>query len=285
MKRCPTCNRTFTDKNLSFCIDDGTPLTPVPDDESTVVSPSSQTSGSGAPSSPSPGSNWSTPAYKPPRSYVPPGSTKTRTWPWILGALGFVLLVVIGLGVALAVMVPRMLRASANRNRPPATVNLGNRNDQDANRNSAENANASDNANANTNENANTKSDENLNPPPTDSSKVLSDLTDLENEWTAANINADKKALDRILADDFVGTFEGQQQVKKQYLREIQRDSSIDKWHFQDLKVNLNGDRATLTGIVKYTVRGTEQRYSFVDKFAWREGRWQATSSDVNSIK
>jgi len=199
--------------------------------------------------------------------------------------LGFVLLVVIGLGVALAVMVPRMLRASANRNRPPATVNLGNRNDQDANRNSAENANASDNANANTNENANTKSDENLNPPPTDSSKVLSDLTDLENEWTAANINADKKALDRILADDFVGTFEGQQQGKKQYLREIQRDSSIDKWDFQDLKVNLNGDRATLTGIVKYTVRGTEQRYSFVDKFAWREGRWQATSSDVNSIK
>ncbi len=26
MKRCPTCNKTFTDQNLSFCIDDGTPL-------------------------------------------------------------------------------------------------------------------------------------------------------------------------------------------------------------------------------------------------------------------
>jgi len=182
-------------------------------------------------------------------------------------------------------MVPRILRASANRNRPSATVNLGNRNDDESHSTSRADENANENANTDTNKNANTKSDENLNPPPTDSAKVLSDLTDLENEWTAANINADKKALDRILADDFVGTFEGQQQGKKQYLREIQRDASIDKWDFEDLKVNLNGDRATLTGIVKYVVRGAEQQFRFVDKFTWRDGRWQATSSDVDSIK
>ena len=44
MKRCRTCNRTYTDPNLSYCIDDGTPLITeaVADDESTVVNTSSR---------------------------------------------------------------------------------------------------------------------------------------------------------------------------------------------------------------------------------------------------
>ena len=28
MKRCPSCNRTYTDASLNFCLEDGTPLTP-----------------------------------------------------------------------------------------------------------------------------------------------------------------------------------------------------------------------------------------------------------------
>ena len=34
-------------------------------------------------------------------------------------------------------------------------------------------------------------------PPPTDQEQVLAQLTNLEQEWTVANINADKKKLDR----------------------------------------------------------------------------------------
>ena len=26
MKRCPSCNRTYTDVSLNFCLEDGTPL-------------------------------------------------------------------------------------------------------------------------------------------------------------------------------------------------------------------------------------------------------------------
>ena len=37
---------------------------------------------------------------------------------------------------------------------------------------------------------------------------VLAQLKNLEHEWTVANINADKKQLDKILADDYVGTQE-----------------------------------------------------------------------------
>src|ERR1043165_399765 len=70
MKRCTTCNRTFTDPNLRFCIDDGTPLTDVEPDENdaTVVTPHNQEdSGNAA-------------AYTPPVSWVPGGAAAEGGW-------------------------------------------------------------------------------------------------------------------------------------------------------------------------------------------------------------
>src|SRR5882672_2685838 len=45
MKQCPTCNRTYSDVNQSFCLDDGTPLTVPYDPEATkVITPASEDS-------------------------------------------------------------------------------------------------------------------------------------------------------------------------------------------------------------------------------------------------
>ena len=71
-----------------------------------------------------------------------------------------------------------------------------------------ENSNTAANSNSNTAEttNANSNSTEPVDaPPPADRDQVMAQLQDLENEWTVANLNADKKKLDRILADDYVG--------------------------------------------------------------------------------
>ncbi len=114
---------------------------------------------------------------------------------------------------------------------------------------------------------------------------MLAQLNDLENEWTVANINADKKKLDRILADDYVGKSEGRPQGKAEYLKTIEPDSTIQKWEFEDLKVSLAGDRATLTGIIRLQVKDQELAFNFVDKFVWRDGRWQAIGSEVNPVK
>lgn len=38
MKRCPTCNRSYDDDTLSFCLEDGTRLATAYDPEATVVS-------------------------------------------------------------------------------------------------------------------------------------------------------------------------------------------------------------------------------------------------------
>ena len=288
MKRCPTCNRTFDERNLSFCIDDGTPLIPVDtDDESTVVSPRVQAGTAVGASSESSATNWNAPAYQPPGASVSPSNVNRRrsSWPWLLAILGIVLMTIVGIGVAAAILVPRFLRASVHGNRPRESVTIGNRNDSNSNLSPTTNMNENSNANTKANENANANAEEVLSPPPTDSASVLTDLRNLEDEWKVANINADKKTLARILADDYVGVRDGRPQGKKRVPEDIQRDTTIEKWDFEDLKVDLKGDRATLTGVVKFTSGSNELSYRFIDKFVWRGGRWQATASQLDPVK
>ena len=253
MKRCSTCNRTYDDPNLIFCVDDGTPLTPVEaDDETTVVRPRNTDA-----------NDWNAQAYLPPGSYVPAGSEAKRRgpWPWVLGIGGAFILGIIALSVVGYVVMIRSQkneRVSINSNRP---VNS--------------NVAPESNSNSNAHEDVDT-------PPPANHEKVLGELTNLEQEWTVANINADKKKLDRILADDFVGQDERDQpQSKADYIRTIQRDTGIEKWEFSDLKLKLVGDRATLTGIITYFVQDRSVSLDFTDKFVWRDGRWQATGAEI----
>lgn len=291
MKRCPTCNKTFTDQHLSFCVDDGTPLAVVDTslDEATVVRPAAGEAGSGGRLG-----AGGVPPYQPPGSYLPPGAPARsggKKWPWILGILTVVLLVFAGLGIAAVILIPNMMRRQATTNARNANVNIGientNRNSGGPNSNTSgsENDNAND-ENGNTNDAAN----EDTTPPPTEEQEVLSDLKDLEDDWTVANINADKKKLNRILADDYVDKSEGKSRGKAEYLKTAQRDNSIQKWAFEDLKVSLKGDRATLSGIVRFDVKdqqGEDRQapFTFTDKFVWRDGRWQATGSEVNPMK
>jgi uncharacterized protein DUF4440 len=257
MKRCSTCNRTYTDPALSFCIDDGTPLTTVePDDDATVVRPRSNES-----------NEWNAVAYQPPGAYFPPGGEgkRRRAWPWILGIVGAFLLGILALSIAAIIMVPRLRR-------PLRTERAG------SNINRIEAPTPSENINVNSNaaESINT-------PPPAEREKVLAELTQLENEWTVANLNADKKKLDQILADDYVGQSnqEGELQTKAEYIRTIERDTNVEKWDFSNLRLTLAGDRATLAGTVTFVVQGRNLTFDFIDKFVWRDGRWQATGSQL----
>lgn len=236
MKRCPNCNRTYSDPNLGFCVDDGTPLVEIADDESTIVQ-----------------------QYRPPIAYVPPAEQKRRrAWPWVLGIVGAFVLGVMGLMIAGAIFLPRMVRQRDHR--PPVTSNVNT--DNSNNSNQVENVEA---------------------PPPTNEDQVLAQLTAIEHEWTAANLNADRQKLEQILADDYVDNSgeNGSLQGKTQYLARLQRNRVVQRWELDDLKIQLAGDRATLTGKIKYVLPDGDQEFNFVDKFVWRNGRWQATGSEV----
>ena len=285
MKRCPTCNRTFTDPGLTFCIDDGTPLSQVPDqtDETTVVSPSSGQNRSQS----HPPPTW------PPQAYVPPGSSSTpgpqrkrRVWPWVVGILGLLLVAVIGFGIVAAVYLPKMMSRSSSSSRngnSNTRVVIGNENSSE--NSNANNANESGQANSSgENENANLNANSNTADPPADHDDVLSMLTDLEHDWTVANINADKKALERILADDYVATVSGRSIGKREYINTIERDTQTQDWKFEDLKLDLKGARATLSGTVRFRSRQGDTSFKFVDKFVWRDGRWQATGSELTQV-
>lgn len=287
MKRCPTCNRTFTDANLSFCIDDGTPLVPAAaaEDETTRVSPSSS---SDPPSNQPPETyqprDWQTPAYQPPDfQNAKYEARQSRTWPWIVGIIAIVVIGLVGLGVAAALIIPNVMRGAANRESSNSNVQQQSENSPDLNANQPGSNSELDNSN----ENMNTTPDgDTASLPPADEDMVLADLTALEHEWTVANINADKKKLDRILADDYVGRLsDGQNQSKAQYLATIERDTSIERWDFEDLKVTLKGERASLTGVLRLQLRDRTAAFRFTDKFVWRDARWQAVSSEVSRIE
>ena len=232
------------------------------EDETTVVSPrGSDSSGN---------SDWNAP-YRPPGSYVPPVTqvSRRRVWPWIVGILGAFILGIIAISIAAAILAPRLIRS--RQNGPATGVETSNVNRSD-------NSNASEPAPSNIDQHADVDV-----PPPTEHDQVLAQLTDLENEWTVANLNADKKKLERILADDYVGPAdeEGGPKSKAEYIRTIERDSQVEKWEFRDLRLSLTGDRATLSGNIVYVVEGRDQILDFTDKFVWRDGRWQATGSEV----
>src|SRR5688572_24554122 len=280
MKRCQTCNKTFTDPNLSFCIDDGTPLvdTTASADETTVVSPSSV-------SGPPPTEvykprDWQAPDYQPPgfqnSTYAP---TKRKTWPWVVGIFAALLIGIIGIGIAGAIFIPKLVRRTSNQN------NSNLRAERPGNVNSNLNSSAPVPPASSESPDIAVEDDDAI-PPPTDKDVVLADLTNIEHEWTVANVNADKKKLDRILGDDYVGiSGDGRTQGKAEYLRTIERDTTIQKWEFEDLKVALLGDRATLEGVIRLQLPDQETSYKFKDKFVWRDGRWQAVGSEVTRIE
>lgn len=158
MKRCPTCNRTYADLSLNFCLDDGTPLTsdaaPTTDLNATIRYPPPRDTSEPppteiyrpTPTAPIPRPSTAPPPPPPPQwtpaPPAPPAKKSNAIW-WILG--GFAAVLVIGVG--LIVMVIALASLGSN-------TNTANTNTRETNRNANVSVNANV-ANANTNANAN----------------------------------------------------------------------------------------------------------------------------------
>ena len=190
-------------------------------------------------------------------SYVPTPE-KRRLWPWVVA--GLAILFLIGFVIAAVIAIPKIVNRP-NPNPPVAT---------EAPSSSVPETRTPSEPSSST-------------AAPTDEKAVLSQLTELEKQWTVANLEADKDTLDQILAEDYRGG--NPAHTKQQYLDEIRPDATVKSWEFQDLRLGLEGDRATLDGYLRQeTTRGTEV-YSFTDKFVWRDGRWQATASRTTRVR
>lgn len=152
MKRCPTCNRTYTDLSLNFCLEDGTPLTgdvPEVDPNATIRYPATRDT-----AEPPPTEIYRPATAPPPPRPVPPPPPQPQQWTptptqpprkksnavwWILG--GLAALVIIGVGLVVMIIALASLGTDNNRN---ANVNTGRNSNVTANVNAvAPNVNAS----------------------------------------------------------------------------------------------------------------------------------------------
>ena len=119
------------------------------------------------------------------------------------------------------------------------------------------------------------------------------DVMQFEQRWLDALRNHDMKALDQILADDWMDHSSwGQLVTRKDFFSAgATRPSSgmpartIVSQHFENTKVRFYGDVAITTGAVvtEYAPGKPEEsstrKVIFTDVLVWRDGRWQAVSS------
>lgn len=163
MKRCPSCNRTYTDLSLNFCLEDGTPLTaeaPPLDPNATIRYPSARDTAEPPPTEiyrpqtqpvtprPSPPPPPPPQQFARPLSAPPPRKKSNAVW-WILG--GLMAVFIIGIGIVVMIIALASLGSDTNTN--TSNLNADTTNDN-RNSNVTVNANVS-NVNANANANAN----------------------------------------------------------------------------------------------------------------------------------
>jgi hypothetical protein len=165
MKRCPSCNRTYTDLSLNFCLEDGTPLVvdgPSSDPNATARYGARDTAGEPPPteiyrpdspvanqiraSTPPPATPPPPPAWTPTPPQAPP--KKSNALLWILGGIAVVGVV----GVGLVVLIVALALNASNENSNNSNSNrIANRNSNNGNSNNTNESNTSNsNSNANT---------------------------------------------------------------------------------------------------------------------------------------
>jgi hypothetical protein len=79
---------------------------------------------------------------------------------------------------------------------------------------------------------------------------------------------------------------DGAVQNKEQLLATLKPAPMIASLKLDDLKISLAGGTVVLTGLNTATsTRGQVLKFRFTDTFLWRDGRWQAISSQASQVK
>ena len=116
----------------------------------------------------------------------------------------------------------------------------------------------------------------------------------LERAWLDAYEQFDEKAMNTIVADDFVITFpDGSQQTKPQIMSSLKmprRPGSSMKFYTENVQARVYGDTVILSGRVVterirdgQTVSKEGQRYT--DTYVKLKGKWQVVASHLSSEK
>ena len=110
-------------------------------------------------------------------------------------------------------------------------------------------------------------------------------VRELEQNLIEAFRHNDTRALERILADDFVFTDpRGASITKDLWLEDLASGAFVfESVEIEDVRVRLAGDAALVTGLVTLKARsragGYNGQFGVIDVYMKREGRWQLALS------
>jgi len=122
----------------------------------------------------------------------------------------------------------------------------------------------------------------------TQNTRARAALLRLENDWLKAIAQHDLRALDRILAAEFIDTtYTGELRNKEQALaRARSGNTAIKSQQLKDMQVSFYRDAAVVTGLnVVVGEQFGEVRIRFTDFFVRRNGRWQAIAAQETLIR
>ena len=124
------------------------------------------------------------------------------------------------------------------------------------------------------------------------------DLMNVEKAFTQASVQRDRGALERIYAEEFVGTRpDGVARTKAEDLQDAMSNPSVRGATTSDMLVQLHGNVGVVTGLntfeIARAVPGFEQNAEgvtalpvrFTDVFVRRDGRWQIVASHGTIVR
>jgi ketosteroid isomerase-like protein len=112
-------------------------------------------------------------------------------------------------------------------------------------------------------------------------------LLEMENRWVNALDHRDSKALDCLLAQDFVDSdATGQLRTRQQVLDAVPNRKTYAQ-HLEDLRARLYGDTGIVHGVNRVTDKEGKEvaRVRFTDVFRYRDGQWRAVSGHETMVQ
>jgi ketosteroid isomerase-like protein len=121
---------------------------------------------------------------------------------------------------------------------------------------------------------------------------VVELLIQMEKDWSEADVKKDAAALERILADDWIGIdFQGVVLDKPEVLKQVALHSDVtetETTEMEQMKIRLFGNTAIVSGTEietsQYKGKDSSGKYAWTDVFVRRNGRWQAVSSQSTKL-
>ncbi|HEV7858898.1 MAG TPA: hypothetical protein VGO91_09740 [Pyrinomonadaceae bacterium] len=313
MKRCPTCNRTYTDDTLRFCLQDGAALVTdsqggvaIPDPEATLVRESGHGSrGEGPPPTEIlnprgaqtlaiPNPSRTAPPYARPtvtddrRENAPAAKQRNTGMVVVVSVVGTILLLSL---VALSVFVYLKKRGDAEHARAVNTEDNRPANNGNTQINNTPNVNTPNASKANTNANTNGNSRATPTPAPSptaspvNTAAVAGQVTSTLNGWAAATTARDLDAHMNYYADT-LDTYYNAKNISSAKVR-TDRERAFNVYSSMDVQLSNirvtpdpTGQRATVTFDKTWTFDGDKYSNGSVQQLVTltkQGGRWRIT--------